>query len=108
MKKAMVYVIALTLALSALLAGCGETRRTDGEATAPTATPQQTMVPESMMPNPEDGIVRDGDGIITDGDTGGTGGAAPTAPNTGANPVTGSGTTPGGSVMQKSSVYGKR
>ena len=71
MKKAMVYVLALTLAFSVLLAGCGETRGTDDRTTAPSATPQQTMIPDTTMPDPRDGEVRDRDGIITDGDTGG-------------------------------------
>ena len=70
MKKAMVYVLALTLAFSALLAGCGEIRGTDGKTTMPTSTPQQTGFPETMMPNAEDGVVNDRDGIITDGDNG--------------------------------------
>ena len=70
MKKAMIYICALTLAFSALLAGCGETRRTDGDAAKPTATPKLTILPETMMPDVEDGEVRDRDGIITDNDSG--------------------------------------
>lgn len=70
MKKAMIYICALTLAFSALLAGCGETRRTDGDATMPTATPEVTILPETMMPDAADGEVRDRDGIITDSDSG--------------------------------------
>ena len=70
MKKAMVYICALSLALSALLAGCGETRRTDGGAATPTPAPEVTVLPENMMPEVADGEVRDRDGIITDGDTG--------------------------------------
>jgi len=80
MKKAMVYICALTLALSALLTGCGEMRRTDGGATQPTATPDVTVLPESMMPDVADGEVRDRDGIITEGDNG----SASTQPKTGA------------------------
>lgn len=74
MKKAMIYICALTLAFSALLAGCGETRRTDGGAAAPTATPapEATILPETMMPDAADGEVRDRDGIITDSDSGNT------------------------------------
>jgi len=70
MKKAMMYICALTLAFSALLSGCGEISRPDGGAAAPTATPEVTVLPESMMPDAADGEVRDRDGIITDGDTG--------------------------------------
>ena len=70
MKKAMVYICALSLALSALLAGCGETHRTDDGAAAPTPTPEGTVLPESMMPDAADGEVRDRDGIITEGDNG--------------------------------------
>ena len=71
MKKAMVYICALSLALSALLAGCGETRRTDSNVATPTPTPEVTLLPESMMPDAADGQVRDRDGIITEGDNGG-------------------------------------
>ena len=70
MKKAMIYICALTLAFSALLSGCGEISRPDGGAAAPTATPEVTVLPESMMPDVADGEVRDRDGIITEGDTG--------------------------------------
>ena len=80
MKKAMVYICALTLAFSALLSGCGEMRRTDGGTTQPTATPDVTVLPESMMPDVADGEVRDRDGIITEGDKGN----ASTMPKTGA------------------------
>ena len=70
MKKAMVYVIALSLALSVMLTGCGM----DGRPTAPTATPKQTILPETMMPDLKDGVVNDNDGIIEDRDNGsGTG-----------------------------------
>lgn len=70
MKKAMIYICALTLAFSALLSGCGEMRRTDGGTTQPTATPEATVLPETLMPDIADGEVRDRDGIITDGDSG--------------------------------------
>ncbi len=69
MKKAMIYICALTLAFSTLLAGCGEMR---DDKTPPAETPEATILPETMMPDPEDGIVRDSDGIITDGDSGTT------------------------------------
>ena len=84
MKKAMVYMIALTLAFSTMLAGCGEMRGTDKGTPTPTPTisPDVTFPTETMMPNPEDGEVRDRDGIITDGDSGaGTGGTV-TQPGT--------------------------
>ena len=72
MKKAMVYICALSLALSALLAGCGDMRRTDGGDPAPTPTPapEVTVLPEDMMPDVADGEVRDRDGFITEGDNG--------------------------------------
>ena len=68
MKKVMVYICALSLAFSALLTGCGEMRRTDGGTGTPAATPEVTVLPETMMPDVEDGEVRDRDGIITEGD----------------------------------------
>ena len=95
MKKSMVYVIALTLAFSTLLAGCGDMRGTDGTPTAPTATPLQTMIPETMTPNPEDGIVNDRDGIITDNDNGPATEKKITAPG-GANKSGSMGTASGG------------
>ena len=70
MRKAMVYILALTLAFSALLAGCGE-NSSDRNSTRETQKPQTSSTPETMMPDPEDGVVKDRDGIITDGDTGG-------------------------------------
>ena len=108
MKKAMVYVIALTLALSAMLAGCGEKRGTDGGTNAPKETAQQTMTPETMMPDPDDGVVRDRDGIITDGDSGNAGSTSSKAPESNANPAAGSGTQGGGSSSTKSNGAGKR
>ena len=89
MKKTMVYVIALTLVLSTFLAGCGEMRGSDDRSTLPSATPQQTLLPETMMPNPEDGVVRDNDGIITDNDTGSTTGNTTHVPEGSAQPDTG-------------------
>ena len=67
MKKTMVYILALSLALTMLMAGCGE--RTDNKTDAvPTQTPlpQNTVLPETMMPDPEDGVVDDVDGVITE------------------------------------------
>lgn len=78
MKRTMVYVLALTLAFSTLLAGCGEmTNGKDGKTGTPTAAPQQTVVPGTVTPDPADGVVRDQDGIITDGDTGSPATGAP-------------------------------
>ena len=68
MKRGMIFVTALALTAALLFSGCGEMRGTDGNALPPTATPAQTMLPETMMPDPEDGVVRDRDGIITDDD----------------------------------------
>lgn len=71
MKKAMVYILALTMVFSALLSGCGENKGGNATPTAtPTATPSATVPPASMTPAPEDGIVNDEDGIITDDDNG--------------------------------------
>ena len=67
MKKTMVYILALSLALTMLLSGCGE--RADNKTdTKPTQTPQpqNTVLPETMMPDPEDGVVDDVDGVITE------------------------------------------
>ena len=86
MKKTMVYVIALTLAFTTLLAGCGEMRGTDGTPATPSATPMQTSLPETMMPNPEDGVVNDRDGIITDNDNGNVTEKPATVPDTTMNP----------------------
>ncbi len=78
MKRTMVYVLALTLAFSTLLAGCGERNNAkDGKTGMPTTTPQQTAAPGTMTPDPADGVVRDQDGIITDGDTGSPATGAP-------------------------------
>ncbi len=70
MKKELAYICALTVAFSTMLAGCGEMRGTPGETTAPTNTPAATIIPETAMPKPEDGIVNDKDGIITENDNG--------------------------------------
>ena len=96
MKKTMVYVIALTLALSTFLAGCGEMRGSDDRSTLPSATPQQTLLPETMMPDPEDGVVRDNDGIITDNDTGSTTGETTRTPAASPRPDASTGGTSAG------------
>ena len=44
--------------------------RSGSDTAAPSATPQATVLPENMMPDPEDGEVNDRDGIITDDDNG--------------------------------------
>ena len=69
MRKAMVYILALTLTFSALLAGCGENTN-DRDTVKDTQKPQTSAAPATMMPDPEDGVVKDDDGIINDGDTG--------------------------------------
>ncbi len=86
MKKTMIYILALTLAFSTLLAGCGEVR---DDKTPPAETPQATILPETMMPDPADGEVRDRDGIITDGNNGNVSGELPAAPQTGTMPGAG-------------------
>ena len=91
MKKAMIYILAFTLAFSALLSGCGEIRGRGGDKTAPTETPEATILPETMMPDPADGEVRDSDGIITDGDSGNGKAEAPAAPDSTVKPETGTG-----------------
>ena len=73
MKRAMVYLIAISAVFTMLLSGCGETNTKVPPATAtPTTQPQETLLPESMMPDESDGIVTDTDGIITEDDNPGT------------------------------------
>jgi len=105
MKRGMVFVTALALAATVLFAGCGEMRGTDGNTVPPTGTPAQTMLPETMMPDPEDGVVRDRDGIITDGDSGTVNGSTD---GSGVNGNTGSGTAANGKVMPNTAQTGKR
>ena len=88
MKKSMVYVIALTLAFSTFLAGCGEMNGTNG-VTKPTEKPLETILPETMMPKPEDGVVNDTDGIITDSDNGTVTETSPKMPSSTLNPGNG-------------------
>ena len=87
MKRAMVYLLALTLAFSAMLAGCGEMRGTGTDSVRPTETPAPTVLPETVMPDPADGEVRDRDGIITDGDSGMVNGGDTALPKTTADPA---------------------
>ena len=52
MKRAMVYLIALSALVTALLSGCGEMgTKTPTATAAPTTQPQESMLPESMMPD---------------------------------------------------------
>ena len=69
MKRAMVYILAMTMVFSVMLSGCGE-NRTNEPATVPTDSPVTTVVPENMTPDTEDGVVKDRDGVITGSDTG--------------------------------------
>ncbi|MBE6914885.1 MAG: hypothetical protein E7472_08170 [Ruminococcaceae bacterium] len=69
MKRAMVYILAMTMVFTVMLSGCGE-NRTNEPATTPTEKPEMTIVPENMMPDTEDGAVKDRDGVITGSDTG--------------------------------------
>ena len=88
MKSAMVYVLALSLLLTALLSGCGDIRGSNGRTDLPTASPEHTI-----LPDPEDGEVRDSDGIITEDDSGTLPQDQTGVPETTANP--GSGMTGG-------------
>ena len=108
MKKVMVFVLALSLALSAMLAGCGEMRGRDDRTTAPTATPKQTIVPDTTTPDPQDGIVRDDDGIITESDSGGAAGNTPEAPANSARPDTGTSGTNSGTAASGNALSAKR
>ena len=64
MKRSMALFLAAAL-LALLLTGCGELRTDKPDATA-TPGPEITVIPESMMPKPEDGVVTDGNGVIGD------------------------------------------
>jgi len=74
MKRVMVYLVALSVLLTAMLSGCGEnlTRQPAKTTPTPTVRPQESMVPETMLPDESDGIVTDTDGIITDEDNAAT------------------------------------
>ncbi len=81
MRRAIGYILALSMLCSVMLSGCGE-NRTDRNKVTETGTPQSTaapqssatptLLPESMMPDVEDGVVKDDDGVISDTDTGKT------------------------------------
>ena len=82
MRRAIVYILVLTMAASVLLTGCGENRGDRNRVTetkepqstaGPQASAEPTLLPESMMPDVEDGVVKDSDGIIRDSDNGKTG-----------------------------------
>ena len=66
MKKSIIN-IAFTLALSALLCGCGADRTVDGTVgdAAVSASPMPTV---TVTPNVDNGIVGDKDGVIDDTD----------------------------------------
>ena len=70
MKKTMVWLLALSVLCAALLTGCGEMAG-DGNGNNTTGAPASPSdgVPETMLPDVNDGFVDDTDGIITDGDT---------------------------------------
>ena len=77
MKKTMVCILTLTVLCAALLTGCGETAGdrnntagTGGNGNNGTAASPTDNVPETMLPDVNDGIVDDTDGIIDDFDTG--------------------------------------
>ncbi len=107
MKKAMVYILAVSVACMTLLAGCGDNRGVPGETAAPINSPSVTLVPETAMPNPENGVVNDRDGIITDGDSGSANGAGEI--RTGENKMdTGSGAGTNGKSSAGSAGTGMR
>ena len=109
MKRAMVYLIAISAVFTVLLSGCGETGTKVPPATAaPTAQPQETLLPESMLPDESDGIVTDKDGIITESDNPGTSGEDDGLNgDTGANgSIVGSGLTDGTAGTSNSGTNG--
>lgn len=70
MKKGMIYLIAISALLSALMSGCGESVVKNPNTNAPTTVPDVTMRPEIGEPDVSDGVVKDTDGMITEGDSG--------------------------------------
>ena len=73
MKRSIAILLGAAL-LTLLLSGCGE-MKTDRPAVSATPIPETTLIPEEMMPDPEDGVVNDGDGVIEPGDNGTQAGA---------------------------------
>ena len=87
MKKTMVCALALAVLCAALLTGCGEmSGNGNGNNTTDTPTSGSDNVPETMLPDVNDGIVDDTDGIIggpdAEGADNGTAGGAPANGNT--------------------------
>lgn len=72
MKRAMIYLIAISALLTAILSGCGEHAMKNPNPNAPTTTPDVTMQPEIGEPDVSDGVINDTDGMITEGDNGGS------------------------------------
>ena len=72
MKRAMIYLIAISALLTALLSGCGENVGKNPTTTPPASNPNVTMKPEVGEPNVSDGVINDTDGVITEGDNGGS------------------------------------
>ena len=70
MKKGMIYLIAISALLAALMSGCGENVVKNPNTNAPTTVPDVTMRPEIGEPDVSDGVVKDTDGMITEGDSG--------------------------------------
>ena len=110
MKRAMVYLIAISVLLTALLAGCGEIR-TGQSGTAPTNAPETMILPD-VTPDASDGMVGDTDGIITEGDNGTVSGSGMTDGNNssmtgGSSSGTTGGTQSGGSTAAGANTLGK-
>ena len=100
MKQSIAILLAAAL-LTLLLCGCGE-MTTQPPAVSATPLPEITPIPESMMPNPEDGVVKDGDGIIEPNDSGT--GATSGSVTSGATGGTTSGTVKGAGAVSKSAA----
>ena len=91
MKRSIAILIAAAL-LTLLLTGCGETVAERPSDTA-LPGPETTLLPESMMPDPEDGLVNDQDGIIEPGDNGVTSGTGTSTQGTSGSVTSGTGTS---------------
>ena len=98
MKKTMVYILALSMLVVTLLAGCGEMGGSGNGTTDQPATTTD-LLPDVMEPDVDDGVVNDDNGIITDGDngtmgtTGGTNGGTGSGAAGGTTGGTGNGMT---------------